>query len=62
MSANRLPRRLRRLVLLALREGWQVQINPDLRLSLTKPGFAAIHTGADGHDAREVVQRGGSHG
>lgn len=57
MNRNRLPRRLRRLILLALREGWKVEISPDLRLTLRKPGLPPIHTGANANDARSPVRR-----
>lgn len=57
MNRNRLPRRLRRLILLALSEGWQVEISPDLRLTLCKPGLPPIHTGACANDARPKVRR-----
>ena len=57
MDSNRLPRRLRRLILMALREGWRVEISPDLQLTLRKPGFTPIHTGARANDSRPVVRR-----
>ena len=57
MNRNRLPLRLRRLILLALREGWRVEISPDLQLTLRKPGFTPIHTGARANDRRPVVRR-----
>ena len=57
MNRNRLPLRLRRLILLALREGWRVEISPDLHLTLRKPGFTPIHTGARANDSRPVVRR-----
>ncbi len=60
MDSSRLPRRLRRLVLLALREGWRVEISPDLRLTLRKPGMPPIHTGARANDARPMLPRRGS--
>ena len=57
MDSNRLPRRLRRLILMALREGWWVQISPDLQLTLRKPGFPPIHTGTRANDARPARRR-----
>ncbi len=57
MDSNRLPRRLRRLILMALREGWWVQISPDLQLILRKPGLPPIHTGTRANDARPVRRR-----
>lgn len=57
MDSNRLPRRLRRLILMALREGWRVEISPDLQRTLRKPGFTPIHTGARANDRRPVVRR-----
>lgn len=60
MHSNRLPRRLRRLVLLALREGWRVEISPELRLTLRKPGMPPIHTGTRANDARPMPPRRGS--
>lgn len=57
MPANHVPRRLRRLIRLALREGWQVDVTTDLRLTLRKPGFASIHIGAHSNDARPSIHR-----
>lgn len=57
MISSYLPRRLRRLVLTALREGWHVEISPDLRVTLRKPGFASIHTGARANDRRSARLR-----
>ncbi len=57
MISNRLPRRLRRLILLALREGWRVEVSPNLRLALHKPGFPPIHTGSRANDARPMLPR-----
>ncbi|SDS63628.1 hypothetical protein SAMN04490182_2012 [Pseudomonas cedrina] len=57
MSANHVPHRLRRLIRLALREGWQVDVGTDLRLTLRKPGFASIHTGAHSNDGRPPIHR-----
>lgn len=57
MDSNRLPHRLRRLILMALREGWWVQISPDLHLTLRKPGLPPIHTGTRANDARSLVRR-----
>ena len=54
MNRNRLPRRLRRLILLALREGWRVEISPDLHLTLRKPGLPPIHTGPCANDRRPM--------
>ena len=54
MNRNRLPLRLRRLILLALREGWRVEISPDLHLTLRKPGLPPIHTGPRANDRRPM--------
>jgi len=55
MTRNKFDSRIQRLILLALREGWQVQINPTLQLTLRKPGFPAIHTGACANYARPAT-------
>lgn len=52
MTRNHFDSRMQRLILLALREGWQVQISTTLQLTLRKPGFPAIHKGARANDAR----------
>ena len=52
MTRNHFDSRMQRLILLALREDWQVQISTTLQLTLRKPGFPAIHTGARANDAR----------
>lgn len=57
MDSNRLPRRLRRLILTALHEGWWVQISPDLQLTLRKPGFPPIRAGSRANDARPARRR-----
>ncbi|MCP1463290.1 hypothetical protein [Pseudomonas sp. S3E17] len=56
MIDSRVPRRLRRLIVLALQEGWRVEISPDVQLTLRKPGFTPIQTGPRANDAR-VLQR-----
>lgn len=55
MTCNLLVSRMQRLILLALREGWQVEISPTLHLTLRKPGFPPIHTGANANDARPAI-------
>jgi len=55
MTRNHFDCRMQRLILLALREGWQVQISTTLQLTLRKPGFPAIHTGACANDARPAI-------
>lgn len=55
MTRNHFDSRMQRLILLALREGWQVQISTTLQLTLRKPGFPAIHTGARANDARPAT-------
>lgn len=55
MTRNHFDSRMQRLILLALREGWQVQISTTLQLTLRKPGFPAIHTGARANDARPAI-------
>ncbi|WP_300719587.1 hypothetical protein [Pseudomonas sp.] len=57
MTRNHFDSRMQRLILLALREGWQVQISTTLQLTLRKPGFPAIHTGARANDARPAIGR-----
>lgn len=57
MIRNHLGSRLQRLILLTLREGWQVEISPTLHLTLRKPGFPPIHTGASTNDARPLIRR-----
>ena len=57
MVSNRLPRRLRRLIFLALREGWQVELTQNLRLTLRKPGFPPIFSGSQASDGRSANQQ-----
>lgn len=57
MTRNHINHRMQRLILLALREGWQVAISPTLQLTLRKPGFPPIHTGARANDSRPVIHR-----
>jgi len=41
-----IPERFRTLIEFALSEGWQVRRAKNGRITLTKPGYAAIYTGA----------------
>jgi len=40
-----IPERFRALIEFAIREGWQVRQAKNGRITLTKPGYAAIYTG-----------------
>jgi len=41
-----IPERFRALIEFAVTEGWQVRQTKNGRITLTKPGYATIYTGA----------------
>jgi len=58
-----IPERFRALIEFAVKEGWQVRQARNGRITLTKPGYAAIYTGA-ATPARRItpVAEGNRHG